>query len=398
MIMPAERVKKLATSATFAMLQKSIELKDKGIDIISLSVGEPDFNTPDHIKKAAIEAVENNYSKYSPIPGYMWLREAISVKLEKENNLHYPPTQIIVSNGAKQALCNAIMALVDNPAEEVLIPTPCWVSYPQMVILAGGTPVIIKAGLSQGFKVTAEQIEAAITPRTKAIMLCSPSNPTGAIYSKAELEAIATMLKKYPDIAVVSDEIYEHLNYVGAHESIAQFPWMKERTVVINGVSKAYAMTGWRIGFAAGPKDIISACSKIQGQYTSGASSISQKTAEAAYLGPQDEVEKMRQAFAKRRDLIVKLASRIPGFKVCVPDGAFYLYPDCSAYFGKCYGDKVINSGDDLAMYLLEEAHVASVGGDSFGSPECIRFSYATSEDQITKAFERIAAALEKLK
>lgn len=380
------------------MLAKSMELKEKGIDVISLSVGEPDFNTPDYIKKAAVEAVEDNYSRYSPVPGYLWLRQAIAAKLERENGLVYDPGQIIVSNGAKQALCNTLMALVDCPEEEVVVPTPCWVSYPQMVILAGGTPVIVKAGLDQGFKATAEQIEAAITPRTKALMLCSPSNPTGAIYSKEELESIAVMLKKYPDVVVISDEIYEHLNYVGSHESIAQFEWMKDRTVVINGVSKAYAMTGWRIGFAAGPKDIIAACGKIQGQYSSGPCSVSQKAAEAAYNGPQEDVETMRQAFERRRNLIVELASKVEGFKVCCPDGAFYLYPDCSYYFGKSFEGRTINSGDDLAMYLLEEAHVASVGGDSFGSPECIRFSYATSEELIVKAFERISQALSKLK
>lgn len=394
------RVKNLAESATFAMLAKTIELKNSGVDVISLTVGEPDFNTPDYIKEAAHKAIDENYSKYSPVPGYLWLREAIAEKLQRENGLTYDPRkEIIVSNGAKQAITNVIMCLVDNPSEEVLIPTPSWVSYPQMVILAGGTPVILKTTIDEGFKVTPAKLRAGLTERTKCLMLCSPSNPTGAIYSAAELEALAEVLRDYPNVVVLSDEIYEHLNYDGSHTSIASFPWMKDRTVVINGVSKAYAMTGWRIGFAAGPSDIIAACSKIQGQYSSGPSSLSQKAAEIAFRGPQDDLHAMVRAFASRRELIIRLAEAIPGFKVCRPSGAFYLFPDCSALFGlHTPGGKVISSGDDLAMYLLEEAHVSSVGGDSFGAPECIRFSYATSEALIEEAFKRIAAAISLLK
>jgi aspartate aminotransferase len=378
------------------MLQKSNELSAQGVDVVNMSVGEPDFNTPDYVKKAAVEAVEQNYSKYSPVPGYMWLRKACADKLKRENGLDYAPAEILVSTGAKQSLCNVIMAII-NPGDEVLLPSPCWVSYPEMVKLAGGVPVVIKAGIEQDFKVTAAQIEAAITPKTKAIMICSPSNPTGSVYSKEELESIGKMLAKYPDVFIVSDEIYEHINFIGGHQSLAKFV-DKDRIAVINGVSKAYAMTGWRIGFMAGPEWLVKACNKLQGQYTSGTCSVAQKAAQVAFDGPQDDVEKMRQVFQKRRDLIVSLAKEIPGFEVNNPQGAFYLFPKCDSYFGKCYGDKVINSAEDLAMYLLEVGHVATVGGTAFGSPECIRFSYATSEDKIIEAFRRIKEALANLK
>ena len=396
----SERLNRLATSATLAMSQKSAEMKAQGIDVINLSVGEPDFNTPDDIKKAAKQAVDDNWSRYSPVPGYADLRRAIVAKLKNENGLDYTADEILVSNGAKQCVCNAVMALV-NDGEEVIIPTPYWVSYPQMALLAGGVPVHIRAGIEQNFKITPEQLEAAITPRTRMLILCSPSNPTGSVYTRDELKALAEMVLRHDDLYVLADEIYEHIIYIGHHESIAQFPGMKERTIVINGVSKAYAMTGWRIGFMAAPQWIVKGCNKLQGQYTSGPCSVSQKAAEAAYTLPQDCVEQMRQAFERRRDLIVELASQIPGLEVNRPDGAFYLFPKCSSFYGKHYvsGDTVvtINNSNDLALYLLTEAHVATVGGDAFGDPECFRMSYATSDENIRKALQRIAQALAKL-
>ena len=396
----SERLNRLATSATLAMSQKSAEMKAQGIDVINLSVGEPDFNTPDDIKKAAKQAVDDNWSRYSPVPGYADLRRAIVAKLKNENGLDYTADEILVSNGAKQCVCNAVMALV-NDGEEVIIPTPYWVSYPQMALLAGGVPVHIRAGIEQNFKITPEQLEAAITPRTRMLILCSPSNPTGSVYTRDELKALAEVVLRHDDLYVLADEIYEHIIYIGHHESIAQFPGMKERTIVINGVSKAYAMTGWRIGFMAAPQWIVKGCNKLQGQYTSGPCSVSQKAAEAAYTLPQDCVEQMRQAFERRRDLIVELANQIPGLEVNRPDGAFYLFPKCSSFYGKHYvsGDTVvtINNSNDLALYLLTEAHVATVGGDAFGDPECFRMSYATSDENIRKALQRIAQALAKL-
>ena len=396
----SERLNRLATSATLAMSQKSAEMKAQGIDVINLSVGEPDFNTPDDIKKAAKQAVDDNWSRYSPVPGYADLRRAIVAKLKNENGLDYTADEILVSNGAKQCVCNAVMALV-NDGEEVIIPTPYWVSYPQMALLAGGVPVHIRAGIEQNFKITPEQLEAAITPRTRMLILCSPSNPTGSVYTRDELKALAEVVLRHDDLYVLADEIYEHIIYIGHHESIAQFPGMKERTIVINGVSKAYAMTGWRIGFMAAPQWIVKGCNKLQGQYTSGPCSVSQKAAEAAYTLPQDCVEQMRQAFERRRDLIVELANQIPGLEVNRPDGAFYLFPKCSSFYGKHYkrGDDVvtINNSNDLALYLLTEAHVATVGGDAFGDPDCFRMSYATSDENIRKALQRIAQALAKL-
>ena len=379
------------------MSQRSSELKAQGVDIINLSVGEPDFNTPDHIKEAAIQAVQDNWTRYSPVPGYPDLKKAIVAKLKNENGLDYLPSQILCSNGAKQSVCNAIMALV-NPGDEVIIPAPYWVSYPQMVLLAEGTPVAIPTTIEQDFKVTPEQLEQAITPRTRAIILCSPSNPTGSVYSAAELEALKDVLLKHERVMVIADEIYEHINYVGAHASMAQFADIKDRVVIVNGVSKAYAMTGWRIGFIAAPEWVVKGCNKLQGQYTSGPCSVSQKAAEAAYTGSQECVETMRQAFERRRDLIVSLAREIPGLEVNNPQGAFYLFPKCSSFFGKRDGDRVINNSTDLAMYLLEVGHVATVGGDAFGSPECFRMSYATSEANITEAMRRIADTLARLK
>lgn len=393
----SDRLQRLAPSATLAMSQKSSEMKAQGIDVINLSVGEPDFNTPDHIKAAAKKAIDDNYSRYSPVPGYPDLRKAISAKLKNENGLDYGVNEILVSNGAKQSVCNTVMALV-NDGDEVIIPAPYWVSYPQMAKLAGGVPVIVNAGFEQNFKITPEQLEAAITPKTRLLILCSPSNPTGSVYSKAELEGLAQVIKRHENMFVLADEIYEHIIYTGRHESIAQFEGMKERTILVNGVSKAYAMTGWRIGFIAAPEWIVKGCNKLQGQYTSGPCSVSQKAAEAAYASGQECVEQMRQAFQRRRDLIVKLAGDIPGLEVNVPEGAFYVFPKCSWFFGKSDGQTTISSSTDFAMYLLEKAHVATVGGDAFGDPDCFRMSYATSEDNIIEAMKRIKEALARLK
>jgi aspartate aminotransferase len=390
------RLAALSPSATLAMSQKSQELKAQGFDVINLSVGEPDFNTPDHIKEAAKQAVDQNFSFYTPVPGYMSLRQAISNKLKTENGLNFAPAQIVVGNGAKQAVCNTILAIVDK-GDEVIIPTPAWVSYFEMVKLAEGKNVTINAGYEQGFKITGDQLEAAITPATKAIILCSPSNPTGAVYSHEELADLVRVLAKHPRIIVIADEIYEHINYVGRHESIAQFPELADRVVVINGVSKAYAMTGWRIGYCAAPLWIAKACTKLQGQYTSGPSSIAQKAAEAAYTGSQDCVGLMRQAFETRRNLIVQLAGEIPGFNVAMPDGAFYIFPEVSSLYGKRYQDRVINNCDDLAMYFLEVGLVATVAGSAFGAPECIRMSYATSADKISEAMRRIKECVANL-
>lgn len=392
----SERLNRLAPSATLAMSQKSSEMKAQGIDVINLSVGEPDFNTPDHIKTAAKEAIDENYSKYSPVPGYPDLRKAIVDKLHRENQLDYEVAEILVSNGAKQSVCNTLMALV-NEGDEVIIPAPYWVSYPQMVKLAGGNPTIVKTGFAQEFKISPTQLEAAITPKTKVIILCSPSNPTGSVYSQSELEGLAHVILKHEDLYVIADEIYEHINYVGKHESIAQFPEMKERTIIVNGISKAYAMTGWRIGYIAAPEWIVKGCNKLQGQYTSGPCSISQRAAIAAYTQSQACVEEMRQAFQRRRDLIVKLAKDIHGLEVIEPKGAFYIFPKCNYFFGKSTDGYYIKNSTDLSMYLLEKAHVATVGGDAFGEPNCLRMSYATSDENIQEAFRRIKNALEQL-
>lgn len=389
-------LKRLSPSATLAMSQKSNEMKANGIDVINMSVGEPDFNTPDHIKEAAKKAVDDNFSRYSPVPGYVDLRKAIVEKLKNENQLEYGVTEISVSNGAKQCVCNAVLALV-NPGEEVIIPAPYWVSYPEMVEIAGGKSVYIDTDLSTNFKITPEQLENAITEKTRMLILCSPSNPTGSVYSKDELEALAEVIKKHENLYVVSDEIYEHISYIGNHESIAQFPGMRERTIIINGVSKAYAMTGWRIGFLAAPEWIVKGCNKLQGQYTSGPCSVSQKAAEAAYTGSQQCVEDMRLVFERRRNLIVKLAKDILGLEVNVPEGAFYLFPKCSSFFGKEYGKYKISNSTDFAMYLLEEGHVATVSGDAFGAPDYFRMSYATDDKTITEALNRIKVALAKL-
>lgn len=396
MLSVSERLASLAPSATLAMSQKSNELKAQGIDVINLSVGEPDFNTPDHIKAAAKKAIDDNFSFYSPVPGYPALRKAICEKLKTENGLDYTPEQIVCSNGAKQSVCNVILAVIGK-GDEVIIPAPYWVSYPEMVKIADGTNVIVSAGIEQDFKITPQQLEEVITPKTKAIILCSPSNPTGSVYSKDELKGLADVLAKYPDIIIISDEIYEHINYGGAHESIAQFENVRDRVVIVNGVSKGFAMTGWRLGWIAAPKWIASACNTLQGQYTSGPCSISQKASEAAYTGDQTCVGEMQKAFERRKNLVVKMAREIPGIKVNEPKGAFYIFPDCSAYFGKSFNGTTIHNPEDLALFLLAEAHVACVGGTDFGAPTCIRMSYATSDENLVKAFGWIKEALAKL-
>lgn len=393
----SDRLNRLAPSATLAMSQRSNEMKAQGINVINMSVGEPDFMTPDYVKEAGKKAIDDNFSKYSPVPGYLSLRKAIANKLKRENNLNYSASEVIVGTGGKQGVCNTILALI-NPGDEVIIPAPYWVSYPQMVKLAGGEPVIVPAGIEQDFKVTADQLKAAITSRTKFIILCSPSNPTGSVYTKGELEALAKIVLEHNDLFVLSDEIYEHINYIGCHASIAACEGMKERTIICNGVSKAYAMTGWRLGWVAAPEWIIKGLNKLQGQYTSGTSSVSQMAALAAYEGDQGCVEDFRKAFQRRRDLIVSLAKEVPGLEVNVPEGAFYLFPKCSSYFGKTDGKHVINNSTDFALYLLEEGHVATVAGDAFGSPDYFRMSYATSDDNIIEALSRIKEVLLKLK
>ena len=392
----SDRLNALAPSATLAMSQKSSELRAQGVDVINLSVGEPDFFTPDHIKAAARQAVDDNFSFYSPVPGYLSLRQAVCEKLRRENGLEYTPDQIVIGNGAKHELTNAIMALI-NPGDEVIIPTPAWVSYVQMVNLTGGKSVLLPSSMEKNFKVTADELESAMTDKTRLIIICSPSNPSGAIYNREELKAIAEMLERHPEVMVIADEIYEHINYVGHHESLAQFGSIKDRVIIINGVSKAYAMTGYRIGYIAAPTWIAKAVTKLQGQYTSGVSSIAQKAAEAAYNGPQDCVEQMRVAFERRRNLIVGLLQEIPGIELNMPDGAFYAFPKVESYYGKRCGDTVIGDDNDLALYLLNEAHVATVAGSAFCCPGYIRLSYATSDENLREAAKRIAAALAKL-
>lgn len=402
----AERIRQLAVSATLAMSQKSSELKAAGVDVVNLSVGEPDFDTPAHIKEAAKKAIDDNYSHYSPVPGYMSLREAIADKLRKENKTSFEPAQVVVSTGAKQALSNVILATV-NPGDEVVIPVPAWVSYVEMVKLAEGKPVLVPAGMEQGFKVTPAQLEAAITDKTRMVMLCSPSNPSGAVYDREEIKGLVEVLKRHPRVIILSDEIYEHINYTSeGHVSFGEFPEIADRLVIVNGVSKAYAMTGWRIGYMAGPVEIAKAVTKLQGQTTSGTCSIAQKAAEAAYRGSQECVAEMLAAFRRRRDLIVGLAREIPGLKLEKPDGAFYIFPEVSAYLGKHVTTlnpdgtetvREIATDSDLAMYLLEEGHVATVAGSAFCMPGYLRLSYAASDDQLREAMARIKTALAKL-
>lgn len=392
----SRRVESLSPSATLVMSQKSAELRAAGVDVINMSVGEPDFDTPDFVKEAAKKAIDENFSRYTPVPGYLSLRKAIVEKLRRENNIEFTPEQIVVGNGAKQELCNCILATI-NPGDEVVIPTPAWVSYVEMVKLAEGVPVTISAGVDENFKINADQLRSVITPKTRMVMLNSPSNPSGAIYTYEELKALADVLADCPDILILADEIYEHINFVDKVHSISEFESVRDRVIIVNGVSKAYAMTGWRIGYLAAPLPIAKAVSKLQGQYTSGASSIAQKAAEAAYEGPQECVAVMREAFRRRRDLIVELASRIPGWKVNRPDGAFYLLPEVSHYIGKRFGDREIKSSGDYVMYLLEEAHVACVDGAAFCLPGYMRLSYATSDDNIREALKRIREASERL-
>ncbi len=392
----AQRIHHLAESQTIKMAKMGRELAAKGIDIINLSFGEPDFNTPEHIKNAAKQALDENYTFYTPVAGYPELRKAIAGKLKRENNLAYDFDQIVVSTGAKQALANAILCLV-NPGDEVIIPTPYWVSYSEMVKLAEGVSVFINTTVEQDFKITAAQLEAAITPKTKVFFFSSPCNPTGSVYSREELAELVKVFEKYPEIYIISDEIYEHINFGEKHESIAQFPSVKERVVVVNGFSKAYAMTGWRIGYLAANKEVAQACDKIQGQFTSATCSITQRAGIAACEGGLESVLKMKEAFLKRRNLVYELLKNIPGIKSNLPSGAFYFFPDVSAYFGKAHQGVVIKNALDLSLYLLNEAHVAIVSGEAFGDPKSIRISYAASEEKLKEALDRIKLALAKL-
>jgi aspartate aminotransferase len=393
----SNRVKSLSVSQTLAMAQKSRELKAKGIDIISLSLGEPDFNTPDYIKDAAKKAIDENYSKYPPVPGYTDLREAISKKFKEENGIIYSSDQVIVSAGAKHSLINVILSIV-NPGEEVIILAPYWVSYYDQVIIAEGKPVVIKATLENDFKIRPEQLEAAITSKTRLIIFNSPSNPTGMVYSHKEMEQIARVVEKHEGLFIISDEIYEHIIFSGEHVSMASFDFIYDRVITVNGVSKGYAMTGWRIGYIGAPLWIAKACNKFQGQFTSGVCSIAQRAALAALQGNGDSQRMMKAAFLRRRDLICGLLKEVPGVKVRIPEGAFYVMPEISYYFGKSDGETKITNSDELALYLLDKAQVATVGGDAFGAPECLRISYATSDELLIEAVRRIKAALERLK
>ncbi len=399
MITLANRIQYLAESETLAMSRKSRELRAEGHDVINLSLGEPDFNTPDYIKKAAKEGIDQNYTFYSPVAGYEDLRKAICIKLKRDNNLDYECSQIVVSTGAKQSIANVMLSLI-NPGDEVLVPAPYWVSYKEIIKVAEGKAIFIPATIEQNFKITPQQIEAAITPKTRLMIYSSPCNPTGSVYTREELKGIATVLAKYPEITIVADEIYEHINFVGKHESICQFDFIRDQVVLINGVSKGYAMTGWRIGFIAAPLVIAKACDKLQGQFTSGASSIAQRAALTAFITDPDstsDMKIMQAAFLERRDLMLKLLADIPGLKLNHPDGAFYIFPDISWYFGKSDGKTVINNANDFCMYLLNNVFVALVPGDAFGDPNCIRFSYATSTDKLREAVRRIKGALELL-
>ncbi|QQS50378.1 MAG: pyridoxal phosphate-dependent aminotransferase [Bacteroidota bacterium] len=392
----AARISAMAPSATMAMNQATRDLKAKGIDVINLSVGEPDFNTPDHIKKAAKDAIDNNQSFYPPAPGIPELLKAVSQKFKRENNLDYSPDQVVVSAGAKNSLAQVILALIDK-GDEVIVPSPYWVTYVELVTLAEGVNVIIKGAFENDFKVTPEQIEAAITPKTKALLLCSPSNPTGSVYSKEELAAIAKVIEKHKNVFVITDEIYEHINFVGKHESIAQFDAIKDRVVVINGVSKAYAMTGYRIGYIGAPVWVAKAVIKLQGQLLTGPATMAQVAAAHALNADQSCVKEMLVSFKRRKDLVIKLLSEMPGVEVTNPEGAFYAFPRISSYFGKKYNGHTINTSNDLALYLLNEGHIGTVPGESFGDPDCIRISFATSDENLVEAMARMKKALAKL-
>lgn len=391
------RLSKLAVSATLAMTAKSRELKAQGFDVVNLSIGEPDFNTPDYVKEAAKKAIDDNITHYPPVPGFPELRKAVSEKFKRENNLDYSPEQIVVSAGAKHSIINVFLSILD-PGDEVVVPAPYWVSYVEMIKLGEAESVIVLCGIDQDFKITPKQLEEAITPKTRAMIFSSPSNPTGSLYSKEELAGLVEVLKKYPRVIIISDEIYEHINFVGEHQSIAAFDEIKDQVVVVNGVSKGYAMTGWRIGYIGAPLWIAKACTKLQGQFTSGACSIAQKAAEAAINAGNAACKEMTLVFKTRRDLVLNLVKDIPGFRTNTPQGAFYIFPDVTEIFGKSYKDKTINNSDDLAMYLLEQANVATVAGSAFGSPDCLRLSYAASEDELIKAFKRIKESIELLK
>jgi aspartate aminotransferase len=392
----SKRINNLSESQTIKMAKLGRELSAKGIDVINLSFGEPDFYTPDHVKEAGKKAIDENYSYYTPVSGYPELRKAIAEKLLKENGLSYTFDQIVVSTGAKQSLANVILCLID-PGDEVIVPTPYWVSYSEMIKLAEGETVFINATVEQNFKITAAQLEAAITPKTKLFMFSSPCNPTGSVYSEEELASLAAVFEKYPNIYILSDEIYEHINFVGKHTSIASFDAIKDRVVVVNGFSKSYAMTGWRVGYVAANKEIASACDKLQGQITSGTCSIAQRAALKAYQDGLDTVYEMVAAFKKRRDVVYDLLKVIPGIKVNLPEGAFYFFPEVKSFFGKSVNGQTINTAEDLSLYLLNEAHVSTVTGEAFGNEDCIRISYAASEETLREAVRRIADALSKI-
>lgn len=393
----SERIKKLEESATIAMAQKARELKSKGVDVISLSLGEPDFKTPQHIQDAAKQAIdEGKYFAYPPVPGYPELRQAIADKLKRDNSLSYTPEQIVVSNGAKQSIANVMLCLL-NPGDEVIVYTPYWVSYIEQIKLAEGEPVLISGSIENNFKATADQLESAITPRTKAVIYSSPCNPTGAVFSREEMEAMAAVLSKHKNIFVIADEIYEYINFSGEHVSMASMPGMYDNTITINGFSKGFAMTGWRLGYIAAPASIAKACNKIQGQFTSGANSIAQRAAIVALNGDMASTQDMAKAYLRRRDLVLDLLNEIPGIKTYVPNGAFYIFPDISEYFGKSDGDTTINSAGDFCMYVLNNAHVSLVTGEAFGAPECVRLSFAASEEQLKEAIKRIKETLAKL-
>lgn len=393
----SDRIESLEESATIAMSQKSRDLKSQGKDIISLSLGEPDFNTPDFVKEAARKAIDENFTKYMPVSGYQDFRESISKKFKRDNGLDYKPSQIVVSTGAKQSIANVVLSMV-NPGDEVLIPAPYWVTYVEIVKMAEGIPVIVSAGIEQEFKLTGQELQAAITDKTKLIIFSNPCNPTGAIYTKEELKSWAQVIAKHPKVHVISDEIYEHITFEGKHESLAQFPEIYDQTITINGVSKAFAMTGWRIGYMGAPQHIADACTKMQGQFTSGASSIAQRAAKTAVDADPNVVSSMVKAFSERRELVLRMLDEIPGIKNNQPGGAFYIFPDVSSFFGKSFEGKTIENANDLSLFLLEEGLVALVTGEAFGDPNCIRISYAASEDELKKALTRIKSALEKLK
>ncbi|WP_046743666.1 pyridoxal phosphate-dependent aminotransferase [Kordia zhangzhouensis] len=390
----SQRVLNMSTSATLAMAAKARELRNEGKNIIGLSLGEPDFNTPDFIKEAAIQAINDNYNSYTPVDGYADLKEAIIEKFKRDNQLTYTPNQIVVSTGAKQSLANVAMVLLDK-GDEVILPAPFWVSYSDIVKLAEGIPVQVATSIETDFKMTPKQLEAAITPKTKMIWFSSPCNPSGSVYSEAELKALANVLEKHPNIYVVSDEIYEHINFTSEHFSIARIPSMYDRTITVNGVSKAFAMTGWRIGYIGAPVEIARACNKIQGQITSGANCIAQRATIAALQAPKDKIQYMIDEFLKRRDIVLELLNEIDGFNVNVPEGAFYVFPDISSFFGKTLRGKTINNATDFSTYLLEEALVATVTGEAFGNPNCIRISYAASEQELRNALKQIKEALQ---